>query len=130
MYVAVQGNASDSWAGGLQVHGFSNGVEVALSSPFAPITTTPAWFDLSSLPPVDRIVIYALGAPPPEPVGVYGLDDLTFTYVPEPAGISLGLLALGGLLLRRRGGGARRCGRLFVECRAWAKAGLRRLATA
>jgi hypothetical protein len=28
------------------------------------------------------------------------LDDLTFTYVPEPA--SLSLLALGGVLLRRR----------------------------
>jgi hypothetical protein len=47
---------------------------------------------------VNRIVFEA--QPPSAVEAYYALDDLTFTYVPEPA--SLSLLALGGLLLRRR----------------------------
>jgi hypothetical protein len=64
------------------------------------ITTTPTWFDMTALTHVDRILFEASVAF--ENQAAYGLDDLTFTYIPEPAGMSLGLLALSGMLLRRR----------------------------
>jgi hypothetical protein len=68
-----------------------------------PVTSTPQWLDLTVLGNVDRVVVEA------EHVSfssqaAYGMDDLTFTYVPEPAGMSLGVLAMGGGLLRRRRG--------------------------
>jgi uncharacterized protein (TIGR03382 family) len=99
-YVAVQGNGNIGWTTGLRVHGYNAGQEVAATDWFTTISTTPAWFDMTALTNVDRIVFESV--PVYENTGYYGLDDLTFTYVPEPAGISLGLLALGGLLQRRR----------------------------
>jgi hypothetical protein len=98
-YVAVQGNVSIAWTSGLRVHGYNSGQEVATTDWFTTISTTPAWFDMTALTNVDQIVFESV--PVYENTGYYGLDDLTFTYVPEPAGISLGLLALGGLFLRR-----------------------------
>jgi hypothetical protein len=97
-FIAVQGNGASAWAHRLRVHGFAEGLEVGVTDWFEPITTTPTWFDMSALRNVDRILFET----PPilENQAYYGLDDLTFTYVPEPA--SLSLLALGGLLLRRR----------------------------
>jgi hypothetical protein len=53
---------------------------------------------MTALTHVDRIVFEASVAF--ENQAYYGIDDLTFTYIPEPAGVSL--LALGGLLLWRR----------------------------
>jgi hypothetical protein len=98
MYVAVQGNARTFRAGGPQVHGFLKGLEVGVSGPFAPITTRVV--QPLQLLPVDLVLVNVLKAPPTVPVAIQGLDDLTFTYVPEPAGVLQGLLALGGLLLR------------------------------
>jgi hypothetical protein len=97
-YVAVQGNINIAWTTGLRVHGYNSGQEVAATDWFTTISTTPAWFDMSALTNVDRIVFESI--PVYENTGYYGLDDLTFTYVPEPA--SLSLLALGGLVLWRR----------------------------
>jgi MYXO-CTERM domain-containing protein len=99
-YVAVQGDGALIWTTGLRAHGYNSGQEVAVTNWFTTISTTPEWFDMSALTNVDRIVFESV--PVYENTGYYGLDDLTFTYVPEPAGISLGLLSLGGLLLRRR----------------------------
>jgi hypothetical protein len=99
-FVAVQGNDSVSWAQSLVVHGYIGGLPTTTTPLFTQITTTPAWFDMTALTHVDRIVFEASVSF--QNMAGYGLDDLTFTYVPEPAGISLGLLALGGMLLRRR----------------------------
>jgi hypothetical protein len=99
-YIAVQGNGIASWAQSLRVHGYLGGLPTADTPLFTEITTTPTWFDMTALVHVDRILFEASVAF--ENQAVYGLDDLTFTYVPEPAGISLGLLALGGVMLRRR----------------------------
>jgi hypothetical protein len=100
VYVAVQGNGQSAWALGLHVHGYLDNQFVGDATPLTSITTTPSWLDMSALMNVDRIVFEA--QPPSAVEAYYGLDDLTFTYVPEPAGISLGLMALGGMLLRRR----------------------------
>jgi hypothetical protein len=97
-FVAPQGNIAPATM--LRVHGF-HGVDEFAATPWFNLTSAvPAWLDMSGLLNVDRIVIEAV--PVSENAAGYGIDDLTFTYVPEPAGISLGLLALGGMLLRRR----------------------------
>jgi hypothetical protein len=101
VFVAGIGNATDMWYP-IRAHGYLGGTETSVT-PLAGVTTTPYWFDLSTLNNVDRIVFESM-APPADPVGIYSLDDLTFTYVPEPT--SLSLLALGGLLLRRARRGA------------------------
>jgi hypothetical protein len=98
-YVAVQGSDSVSWAQSLRVHGYFGGLPTTDTPLFTQITTIPTWFDMTALTHVDRIVFEASVAF--ENQAYYGIDDLTFTYIPEPAGISLGLLALGGVLLRR-----------------------------
>jgi hypothetical protein len=95
-FFALQGNLAPADA--VRAHGYLGGVEIATTSWLTPLTSTPAWLDMSVLPIVDRIVLEA--NPVSRNAGAYGMDDLTFTYVPEPS--SLSLLALGGLLLRRR----------------------------
>jgi hypothetical protein len=97
VFVAGIGNAPTLWYS-IRAHGYLGGTETNVT-PLAGVTTTPYWFDLSTLNNVDRIVFESM-APPADPVGIYSLDDLTFTYIPEPAGVSL--LAVGGLLLWRR----------------------------
>jgi hypothetical protein len=97
-YVAVQGDGALIWTTGLRVHGYNAGQEVVATDWFTTISTTPTWFDMSALTNVDRILFESV--PVYENTGYYGLDDLTFTYIPEPA--SLSLLALGGLVLWRR----------------------------
>jgi hypothetical protein len=101
-YVAVQGNGVASWAQSLRVHGYFAGLPTTDTPLFTQISTTPNWFDMTALTHVDRIVFEASVAFDNQ--AAYGLDDLTFTYVPEPAGISLVLLAMGGVLLRRKAG--------------------------
>jgi hypothetical protein len=96
-YISEQGNSGAPR--GLYVDGYQNGSFVAGTSLLTNFSTTPVWLDMSALLGVDRIVFMGI---PSGNGAIYGLDDLTFTYVPEPAGISLGLLALGGMLLRRR----------------------------
>jgi len=98
-YIAVQGNASDLWATSLRVHGYLAGQEVGTTDWFTNISITPAWFDMSALPNVDRIVFESACATPG--VGGFGLDDLTFTYVPEPAGVAALGFAAAALLGRR-----------------------------
>jgi hypothetical protein len=99
VFVAGIGNSPTLWYS-VRAHGYLGGTETGVS-PLAGVTTTPYWLDLSMLANVDRIVFESM-APPRDPVGIYSLDDLTFTYIPEPAGIALGVLALGGVLLRRQ----------------------------
>jgi hypothetical protein len=84
----------------MRVHGYSSGFEVARTNWFTNITTTPVWFDMGALTHVDRIVFESV--PVYENTGYYGLDDLTFTYVPEPTALALTGVALAGTLLRRR----------------------------
>jgi hypothetical protein len=97
-YFAVQGNVGAWWATSVRVHGFSNGEEV--STPWlTPISSNTAWLDMSLLRNVDRILIESVPGSQ-DNAGAYALDDLTFTYIPEPA--SLSLLGLGGVMLRRR----------------------------
>ncbi len=100
-YFAVQGTPSSVWATAIRVHGYLHDLPVGTTGWLEPPTTTPQWLDMGSLPSVDRIVVEATPSDG-STIAAYGLDDLTFTYIPEPAGVSLGLLVLGGLLLRRR----------------------------
>lgn len=98
-YIAGQG-AQLAWASSLRVHGFRMGQEVSVTSWFTPITSTPTWFDMSSLTNVDRVLFESVASYQNQ--GYYGLDDLTFTYIPEPASLAMLTLAGAGLLARRR----------------------------
>jgi hypothetical protein len=101
-YVAVQGNGSNLWATSVCVHGYLAGQEVATTNWLTSITTTPAWLDMSVLTNVDRIVFESSGTTPG--VAGFGLDDLTFTPIPEPASLAaLGFVGAGLLRRRRRG---------------------------
>jgi hypothetical protein len=104
-YVSLQGNNGPAWAQSLRVHGYVGGQATSDTILFTTISTNPTWFDMTTLAHVNRIVFEASSSSQTQ--AAYGLDDLTFTYIPEPAEMSLGLLALGGGLLRRRGRGAK-----------------------
>lgn len=99
-YFSGQGNFAATTS--IRAHGFLSGLEVGATAWLTPITTTPQWLDMTGLSNVDRIVIES--APVFENVGAYGMDDLTFTYVPEPASLTMLGLAGAGLLSRRRRG--------------------------
>lgn len=99
-YVAGQGS-NHAWASSLRVHGFRAGQEVSITPWFSPITSTPTWFDMSLLTNVDRVLFESVASF--QNIGIYGLDDLTFTYIPEPASLAMLTLAGAGLLARRRG---------------------------
>ena len=87
-YIAAQGDIG-SWTAGVQVHVYSNGLEIQTTDWFNDIDTHPDWFAMN-LAGVDRIVIECkndgLGG------AMFGLDDLTYA-VPEPSSLSLLLLA-------------------------------------
>jgi hypothetical protein len=55
---------------------------------------------MSVLTNVDRILFESVSATPG--VGVYGLDDLTFTPIPEPAGLGMLGFVSAALMARRR----------------------------
>ena len=105
-YIAVQGNMEQSWATGLQVHGYRAGELVADTDPLTSITTTPTWYDMGKLAGVDRIVFES--TPGYNGVGIFGMDDLTFTPNPEPAGLAAIGFVGASLLARRRRAGKRR----------------------
>jgi hypothetical protein len=97
-YIAGQGNGPFTSA--LRVRGYLAGQEVGATDSFTNITTTPAWFDMSALANVDRIVFESV--PVYENGGPYGLDDLTFTPIPEPAGLGMLGFVSAALMARRR----------------------------
>jgi MYXO-CTERM domain-containing protein len=98
-YFAEQGNLG---ATSVRVLGYQGVQFVAMTDWTPTLSATPVWLDMTALYNVNRILVQSLPVNAAQTSGPYGMDDLTFTYVPEPAGVTLGLLALGGLLLWRR----------------------------
>jgi hypothetical protein len=96
-YVAAQGDQI-AWTTGVTVHGYRSGQPVSSTSMFTNIGVTPAWFEMN-LVDVDRIVFDSV--PVFHGGGAFGMDDLTFRYIPEPAALPL-LGLLGVCFLRRR----------------------------
>lgn len=90
----------DVSASTVRVHGYRDGVLVQTTPWLSPSRETAAWFDMTSLTKVDRIVFEA----PPiwEGGAFYNIDDLTFAYIPEPASLAILTLTGAGLLGRRR----------------------------
>jgi len=99
-YVGQQGNGGFPSTTGVRVHGYLDGVQTGVTAWFTDIQTDPQWFDMSILTNVDRIVFESV--PVYDNGGSYGLDNLTFTYVPEPAGLAALSSAAAALLARRR----------------------------
>jgi len=99
-YLAVIGNITEWGTEGVRVHGYLAGQLVGSTDWFTNITATPTWFDMSLLRSVDRIVFESL--PQSENAGFFSMDDLTFTYIPEPAGLAAIGFAGTCLLARRR----------------------------
>jgi hypothetical protein len=97
-YFVSQGTPPTVWASSIVVHGYRNGIETGTTGTLGPVTTNAQWLDMSALTGVDRIVFQVGWGT--AGIGAFGMDDLTFTYIPEPAGLSL--LGLGGSILRRR----------------------------
>ena len=95
-FFAAQGTGSGITSG-VRVHGYLGGIEVSTTGWFANIDETPDWFAMNAFG-VDRIVVESV--PTSNGGGWYGMDDLTFEVVPEPA--TMTILAIGGLLLRKR----------------------------
>ena len=97
--VYVAGQSNGPYTTGIRVHAYMSGQTVAVTDWFTNISTIPAWFDMSALVNVDRIVFESV--PVYQNTGIYGLDDLTFTYVPEPAGLAALSFAAAALLARK-----------------------------
>jgi hypothetical protein len=95
-YIAGQGD--EQWTTGVRVHGYLAGQFVGSTPWFTSISSTPIWFDIN-LTGVDRILVESV--PTYFGGGWFGMDDLTFTYIPEPAGLAA-LAALSACFLRRR----------------------------
>lgn len=98
-YFSAQGAAVPT--PGVRVRGYLNGVEVVTTGWFNGIVSTPQWFAMN-LDGVDRIVVESV----PNQSGSggwFGMDNFTYTVVPEPQVCVLiipGLLGLAGV--RRR----------------------------
>ena len=98
-YIAGQGSPG-LWTTMVRSWGYRAGQSVGVTDWFTNISTNPAWFDMSALTDVDRIVFESI--PVYHGSGWFGLDDLTFTYVPEPTGLAALSSAAAALLARRR----------------------------
>jgi hypothetical protein len=96
-YIAAQGDPI-SWTPSLTVEGYLGSELVGTTTPFTNVGAAPVWFDMN-LSNVDRIVFQSV--PVHVGAGWFGMDDLTFTYIPEPASLPL-LGLLGVCFLRRR----------------------------
>jgi len=97
-YIATQG-ADAGLPQRARVYGYLAGQEVSITNWFTNISTTPAWFDMSGLTDVDRIVFEATHVALNQ--SYYGIDDLTFTYIPEPTGLAALGFAAAALLARK-----------------------------
>ena len=101
-YFAIAATSGTSTTG-VRVHGFLNGSEIETTGWFNQIGRTPVWFNMN-LNGVDRIVIESV--PTVLGAGWYGMDNFTYTVVPEPGVTTLTIL--GSILLLRRERGGRR----------------------
>jgi len=97
-YFAGHGDPS-GWTTGIKVHGYLAGSEIAATDWFTDIDETPDWFAVN-LDGVDRIVIESI--PVTEGGGWYGMDNFTYSQVPEPSGLVIAACGLAGLMWRRR----------------------------
>lgn len=99
-YFAQQG-AYLPYPSGVRVHGFRGGQEICVTDWFSQIGPNPAWFAIN-IADVDRIVIEKQ---PSDNFACYGMDDLTYTPVPEPSplfALLAGLVGVGGVKRRRK----------------------------
>lgn len=74
-WIAGQG-AAPSWASGLRIVGYRDGIEVGSTPWFEDVDDEPSWFAIG-LEGVDRVVFQA--RPSSNGSAYFGLDDLTFT---------------------------------------------------
>ena len=79
------------WTSAVRVHGFRDGLEIATTDWFTDVDEQPDWFDIS-LDNVDRIVVESQ-ADFGNVAGWYGMDNFTFTVVPEPNAVLMFLCA-------------------------------------
>lgn len=101
-FFASQGDPSLPLTPGVRVHGYLLGVETEVTGWFTDLDTHPDWFAVN-LGNVDRIVFESI--PTEGGGGWYGMDDLTYTPVPEPSSILAlltGLVGIGGIAVRKR----------------------------
>jgi hypothetical protein len=96
-YIAAQGDSAVRTPS-ITVDGYLGNVFVATTSVFSISGDSSQWFAMD-LNNVDRIVFKSI--PEFGGAGAFGMDDLTYTPVPEPAAMSL-VIAAGILGLRRR----------------------------
>jgi len=100
-FFAVQGDPGSVSATAIRIHGYADNVETAVTGWLTPLTTTPQWLDMVQLTEVNRILVEADHLPFSS-MGAFGMDDLTFTYVPEPTTLAVCGVAVGAGMLRRR----------------------------
>lgn len=96
-YFALQGNLG---ATQVRASGYLNGQLINTTGWTATLTQTPVWLDMSTLSHVNRVIVESL--PVITNAGPYCMDDLTFTYIPEPASLAMIGTAGAAFLGRRR----------------------------
>jgi hypothetical protein len=94
-YFAAQGSPTN-WTSGVRVHGYLDGAEIATTGWFNQIGTNPVLFNIN-LSGVDRIVIESI--PVDLGGGWFGMDDFTYSVVPEPTTAALLIIGIAGATL-------------------------------